>query len=86
MQTFVEIFYWILLFWIWFGIIRYRKQVKSWTGNFVWAEQYIWRGWTYFIMLLLWLFLMFLWVIYPFWGLDMLWWWSDSKIFQDPWK
>jgi len=23
------------------SLIRYRRNVKSWTGNFVWAEKYL---------------------------------------------
>ncbi len=66
----VKLFYWLLMIAIWVWIIKYRKQVKSWTGNWVWAERYIWRGWTYFVMLLLWLALIFLGVLYPFGLLD----------------
>ena len=67
---FVKLFYWILMIAMWAWIIKYRKQLKWWTGNWVWAEKYVWRGWTYFIMLLLGLWLIFLGVLYPFWILD----------------
>ena len=66
----VKLFYWLLMIAIWAGIIKYRKPLKSWTGNWVWAERYVGRGGTYFIMLLFWLLLMFLWVLYPFGLLD----------------
>lgn len=74
MNILVDLFYAIMFFWIWFWIIKYRRDVKSWTWNFVWAEQYIWRGWTYLALMILWIFMMFLWVIYPFWGLEMIFW------------
>ena len=67
---FVKLFYGLLMIWMWVGIIKYRKQLKWWTGNWVWAEKYVWRWWTYFIMLLLWMLLIFLWATYPFWVLD----------------
>lgn len=53
-------------------MLRYRKQVKSWTGNFVWAEHYIGRGGTYFILILIALGLIFYGVIYPFGGMSLL--------------
>jgi len=66
----VKLFYWILMIAIGAWIIKYRKPLKSWTGNWVWAERYIGRWGTYFIMLLFGLLLMFLWVLYPFGLLD----------------
>ncbi|MDQ7023439.1 MAG: hypothetical protein Q9M97_08110 [Candidatus Gracilibacteria bacterium] len=62
----VDLVYAFLLFGMGFGIIKYRRIVKSWTGNFIWAEQYIGRGGTYFILMILGLFLMFLGVLQPF--------------------
>lgn len=79
MEFLIKIFYAILLFWIWFSIIKYRKIVKSWSGNFVWAEQTLWRGSTYLIIIILWLFLMLLWVLWPFWWLEVLFWTAVSK-------
>jgi hypothetical protein len=37
----VKIFYGILLFIAGVALIKYRKLVHSWTGNFVWAERYL---------------------------------------------
>jgi len=73
----VDLFYAVLLFAIGFFMIRYRRVVKSWSGNFVWAEQYIGRWWTYFILILLWMFLMFL-----FWWLELLSGLSKEEVFQ----
>ncbi len=70
----VKIFYTILLIWVWYGIIRYRKQVHSWTWNWYWAEKYLWSGWTYVALTLFWLFLIFLWAMYPFWWLELISW------------
>jgi hypothetical protein len=53
-------------------MIRYRRTVKSWTGNFVWAEKYLGSGGTYLVIILFGMFLMFLGVLYPFGGLDLL--------------
>ena len=68
----IEIIYWIFFIIWWGALLRHRKVVKSWTGNFVWAEQYLWRGGTYTVIILFWLFLIFLWVIYPFWWIELL--------------
>ena len=67
---FVDILVWILLISMWAAIIKYRKVVKWWTWNFVWAEHYLWRWWTYFAILLFWLWMIFYWAIYPFWWLS----------------
>ncbi len=67
----VKLIYAIFLIWWWAAIIKYRRTVKSWTGNFVWAEHYLWRGWTYFIILLIWLCMIFMWVLYPFGWMDV---------------
>lgn len=71
MDIIVKIFYSIFFIAMGYWILRYRKVVKSWTWNFVWAEQYLWRGWTYFILLLVWIGLIFFWAIYPFWWLEL---------------
>lgn len=72
MEFFFKIFYGIIFIIFWLSILKYRKLVHSWTWNFVWAEQYIWRGWTYFVLVLIWLGFVFFWTIYPFWGLELL--------------
>lgn len=72
MEILVDIIYSILLM-VWgFFLIKYRRNVKSWTGNFMWAERYIWSGWTYLVLILTWLFMIFLGVLYPFWWLELL--------------
>ena len=68
----VKLIYAIFFILLWIWLIKYRKTVKSWTWNFVWAEQYIGRWWTYFVIILFWLFLIFVWVLYPFWWLDLI--------------
>ncbi len=72
MYILVKIFYSIFFISIWWGIIKYRKQLHWWTWNFAWAEQYVWRGWTYLILILIWLSCIFYWAIYPFWGKELL--------------
>ncbi|MFK7780052.1 MAG: hypothetical protein QM490_02795 [Candidatus Gracilibacteria bacterium] len=52
------------------SIIKYRKIVKSWTGNFVWAEQFLGRGGTYAVILFFGICLIFYGVIYPFGGIE----------------
>ena len=74
MEIVAKIFYWIVLFWVWFLLIKHRRTVKSWTGNFYWAEHYLWRGSTYFVIILIWLFCMFLWILYPFWWMELIFW------------
>lgn len=78
MDVVVDIFYAIFFFSIGFLLIKYRRNVKSWTWNFVWAERYLWHGGTYFVMLLLGCFLMVLWVLYPFWGLELMFWVDEN--------
>ena len=74
MTIVLDIIYGILLI-VWgMWLIKYRRNVKWWTGNFVWAERYIWNWGTYFIMIFVGLFMIFLWVIYPFDWLDLLFW------------
>lgn len=62
-----------IFFIIWgFLLVKYRKIVKSWTWNFGWAEQYLWRWWTYLVIILFWLGMIFLWAIYPFGWIELL--------------
>lgn len=70
----VKIIYWIILIALGYLIIRYRRDVRSWTGNFVWAERYLGSGWTYLVLVLVWLALIFFGTIYPFWWLEVLIW------------
>ena len=73
---FVDIIYWLFFMTLWAYVIKYRKVIKWWTWNFVWAEQYLWRWWTYFVILLFWLWMIFYWVIYPLW-------WFSSVLDKD---
>ncbi len=66
----LKIIYWILLIAWGLWMIKYRKVIKSWTWNFYWAEHYIWRWWTYLIIILIWLAMIFMWAMYPFWWMD----------------
>lgn len=61
-------------FYVWLGyvLVKYRRQVKSWTWNFLWAEKYLWAWWTYIVIVLSGLAFMFYGGIHPFWGLDIL--------------
>ncbi len=68
----LKLFYSILFIWLWYLMLKYRRIVKSWTWNFVWAERYLWSWWTYFVLVLIWAFLIFYWVVYPFWWLEIL--------------
>ncbi len=72
MIVIAKIFYTLFFIWIGYVFLRYRKQVRWWTGNFVWAEEYLWRWGTYFIITLIWLACIFYWAMYPFWGLDLI--------------
>ena len=74
----VDIFYAIMFISIGIWLLKYRRTVKSWTGSFLWAEKYIWNGGTYFIIMVTWLFLIFLGILYPFWGLELIFWVSTS--------
>jgi len=72
MDIIVDLFYAILLILAWIWILKYRRIIKWWTWNFLWAEQYIWNGGTYFVIFMFWLFCIFLGVLYPFWGLELI--------------
>ena len=78
----VELFYGILMIVLGAWLIKYRKTVKSWTGNFVWAERYIWSGWTYVVLMALWLFFIFVGVWYPFGWAEQLSEWSKDAIME----
>ncbi len=58
------------LFWIWYWILKYRKQVHGWTWNWVWAERYLWRWWTYTALVLFGLLFIIGSVAYLFWYFD----------------
>jgi hypothetical protein len=70
----IKIIYGIAFIATWYSLIRYRRVVKWWTGNFVWAEQYLWSGGTYTALIFIGLFLIFLWVLRPFGWLELLFW------------
>jgi len=70
----LKIFYGIIMIVIWVLLIQHRRNVKSWTGNFTWAETYLWRWGTYLVLIFFGLFLIFFGSIYPFWWLALLFW------------
>lgn len=80
MAIIVDIFYALLLIAGWMAIIKYRRNVKSWTGNWMWAEKYIGNGWTYVVMILVGLFMIFFWVLYPFGGMEIITGWNTLNI------
>lgn len=74
----LKIFYWIALV-IWgIALIKYKRVVKSWTWNFVWAEKYLGSWWTYFVLIFAWLFMIFIGFLYPFGWLELLFWNPDD--------
>lgn len=74
-------FYVAFFIWLWYSFIRYRQVIKSWTGDWWFAERRLWRWWTYVMMILLGLVLMFYWAVYPFWGLEFLF-WNNHEIWK----
>lgn len=80
----IKIFY--ALFFIASGValIKYRKNVKSWTGNFAWAEHYLGHGGTYLVFIVFGMFLIFLGASYPFGGADFILWWDRSVVHSVP--
>jgi hypothetical protein len=74
LEIFTTIFYVIFFYAFWYILIKYRKQIHGWTGNFVWAEKYLWSWGTYFVLLLLGLGCIFYGTIYPFWWMDLFFW------------
>lgn len=79
MQLFLDILYWAILFGIWFSMIKYRRVVKSWTWNFYWAEKYLWAWGTYLVLIIIWLFLMFWGILFPFWWLELIFWVDNNS-------
>jgi hypothetical protein len=41
MELLTDLFYSLLFIGSGVLILKYRRTVKSWTGSFVWAEQYL---------------------------------------------
>lgn len=74
MEVIVDLFFAVILFWLGFSLIKYRKNVKSWTWNFLWAERYLWHWGTYLVLILVWCFFMVWGILYPFWGLEFMFW------------
>lgn len=72
MYILVKLFYSLFFIAIWSWMLKYRKQLHWWTGNFAWAEHYLWRWGTYLVLVLIWLWCIFYWAIYPFWWMDLL--------------
>lgn len=69
---FIKIIYWILFFVWWVLTLKYRKMIYDWTGKFMWAEKYLWSGWTVIVIILVWLLLIFLSIAYPAWVFESL--------------
>lgn len=80
----IDIFYAIMFVLWWMALIKYRRNVKSWTGNWMWAEKYIGNGGTYAVLILTGLFMIFLWVLYPFGWMDVITGWNtiSSSIWE----
>lgn len=38
----MKLILWILLILAWVGILRYRYEIHNFTGNWGWAEAYVW--------------------------------------------
>lgn len=72
MDLFVNIVYWILFLLWWFLVLKYRRQIKNFSGDFVWAERYLWRWSTYLVLILAWCAMIFLWALMPFWWINVL--------------
>ncbi len=72
MNIIINIIYAILLISGGYALIKYRRNVKSWTGNWIWAETYLWSGWTYIVLILIGLFMIFLGALYPFGGMELI--------------
>ncbi|MCD5375014.1 hypothetical protein LR010_01015 [Candidatus Gracilibacteria bacterium] len=72
MELLIDLFYSVLFIAGGISIIKYRRNVKSWTGNWLWAEKILGSGGTYVLMILIGLFLIFFGVIYPFGGMEFL--------------
>lgn len=74
MEIIIKLFYSILFISWGFYLVRYRRLVKWWTWNFYWAEKYLWSGWTYLVLVLTWLAMIFYGFVYPFWWFELIAW------------
>ena len=68
----INIFYGILFITGWCLVLKYRKQIKNFAWDFVWAERYLWRGSTYFVLVIIGCWLIFIWALMPFWWPEIL--------------
>lgn len=66
MIIFARLFYMVILIWMWYLGLKYRRNVKSWTWDFYWAEKYLWAWGTYIIIILICIGLICLWAMAPF--------------------
>jgi hypothetical protein len=58
------------LFAIWYAILKYRKVVHGWTWNWLWAEKYLGRWWTYTALVLFGLGFIMVAIMHLFWQFE----------------
>lgn len=67
---FVKILYFLLFTSLGIAVLKYRKNVYEWTGQWYWAEKYVGRGGTLTVITLIGLGLLFFGVGYPLGAFD----------------
>jgi hypothetical protein len=72
MDFLLKLFFGLLLMAAGVGLLKYRKIIHDWTGNFVWAERYLGSGGTVAFLSLIGMLLIGIGVAYPFGVLDSL--------------
>lgn len=71
MEIIMKIIYGILFTTSWILILKFRKQIKDFSGSFAWAETMLGRWGTYLVIIAIWAFLIFYGVIFPFGGMEL---------------
>lgn len=52
------------------AILKYRHQIHEFTGEWGWANTYLWGNWTVVAIALIGMILIWIWTAYPFWVID----------------
>ncbi|ATU05099.1 hypothetical protein BKN14_01425 [Candidatus Gracilibacteria bacterium HOT-871] len=72
LDNLINIFYGILFITGGCLVLKYRRQIKNFAGDFVWAETYLGRGTTYLVLIIIGCGLIFIGALMPFGGPEIL--------------
>lgn len=66
----MDLITWILIIICWIAILRYRFQIYEFTGEWGWANAYLWGNGTIVAISLIGMILIAVGTAYPFWVID----------------